>query len=118
MGKRDKPIIRDYIVQNTSETRANLTKILEGFRTNGKKSLPILFGSHGKAEAVLVPAALWKKVINELDDLRMALTVVERLSSPQEFRRVTIEQLRAETDAMIARAASSKDAKDPSDPAV
>lgn len=115
MAKRDKPIIKDYIVQNTSETRADLTKILEGFRKNGKKSLPILFGSHGKPEAVLAPAWLWKKMINELDDLRLANTVLQRLSSPQPYEEFTLEQLDKEITSMNEPAAKSKDAKDPSD---
>lgn len=115
MAKRDRPLIKDYIVQNTSETRADLTKILEGFRKNGKKSLPILFGSHGKSEAVLAPAWLWKKLIDELDDLRLANTVLQRLSSPQSFERFTLEQLDAEITAMNEPDAKSKDAKDPSD---
>ena len=118
MAKRDRPLIKDYIVQNTSETRADLTKILEGFRKNGKKSLPILFGSHGKSEAVLAPAWLWKKMIDELDDLRLANTVLQRLSSPQDYRRVTIEQLRQETAEMNARDEELSDAGDPSDPSL
>jgi PHD/YefM family antitoxin component YafN of YafNO toxin-antitoxin module len=115
MAKRDRPLIKDYIVQNTSETRADLTKILEGFRNNGKKSLPILFGSHGKSEAVLAPAWLWKKMIDELDDLRLAITVLERLNSPQQYERVTIEQIRAETEKRLDKLQSSTDAGDTSD---
>jgi predicted DNA-binding protein len=115
MAKRDRPLIKDYIVQNTSETRADLTKILEGFRKNGKKSLPILFGSHGKSEAVLAPAWLWKKMIDELDDMRLAITVLERLNSPQQYERVTIEQIRAETEKRLDKLQSSTDAGDTSD---
>lgn len=115
MAKRHRPLIKDYIVQNTSETRADLTKILEGFRKNGKKSLPILFGSHGKSEAVLAPAWLWKKMVDELDDLRLANTVLQRLISPQPYEEFTLEQLDAEITAMNEADAKSKDAKDPSD---
>lgn len=115
MAKTDRPLIKDYIVQNTSETRADLTKILEGFRKNGKKSLPILFGSHGKPEAVLAPAWLWKKMIDELDDLRVAITVLERLNSAQPYERVTIEQIREETSKRMSKLQSSNDAGDSSD---
>ena len=115
MVKKQKSLIKDYIVQNTSETRADLTKILEGFRKNGKKSLPILFGSHGKSEAVLAPAWLWKKMIDELDDLRLANTVLQRLSSTQQYERVTIEQIRAETEKRLDKLQSSTDAGDTSD---
>lgn len=115
MAKKDRPLIKDYIVQNTSETRADLTKILEGFRKNGKKSLPILFGSHGKSEAVLAPAWLWKKMVDELDDLRLANTVLQRLSSAQPYERVTIEQIRAETGQRLDKLQSSTDAGDTSD---
>ena len=115
MANRDKPLIKDYIIQNTSETRADLTKILEGFRKNGKKSLPILFGSHGKSEAVLAPAWLWQKMINEIDDLKLALTVVERLGSSQPYERVTLEQIRAETEKRLVDQALSSDAGDSSD---
>lgn len=115
MAKRDRPLIKDYIVQNTSETRAELTKILEGFRKNGKKSLPILFGSHGKSEAVLAPVWLWKKMLDEIDDLRLANTVLQRLSSPQPYEEFTLEQLDAEITSMHEADAKSKDAKDSSD---
>jgi PHD/YefM family antitoxin component YafN of YafNO toxin-antitoxin module len=115
MAKKQKSLIKDYIVQNTSETRADLTKILEGFRKNGKKSLPILFGSHGKSEAVLAPAWLWKKMVDELDDLRLANTVLQRLSSTQQYERVTIEQIRAETEKRLDKMQSSTDAGDTSD---
>lgn len=115
MAKKQKSIVKDYDVRNTSETRADLTKILQEFRKNKKKALPILFGSHGKPEAVLAPAWLWKKMIDELDDLRLALTVQSRLNNPQPFRRVTLQQLHEEIEAMNAAEAKSKDAGDPSE---
>jgi PHD/YefM family antitoxin component YafN of YafNO toxin-antitoxin module len=108
---KQKPLIPEYEVKTTSETRQDLTKILADFRVKGKKAVPIIFGSHRKPEAVLVPAGIWKKILNEIDDLQLALTVQDRLSSPQNFEEVTFEQLRSEIDAMNAADEKLNDAK-------
>jgi predicted DNA-binding protein len=54
-------------------------------------------------------------MIDELDDLRLAITVLERLNSPQQYERVTIEQIRAETEKRLDKLQSSTDAGDTSD---
>jgi PHD/YefM family antitoxin component YafN of YafNO toxin-antitoxin module len=110
MAKQQKPLIGEYEIKSTSETRAELTKILANFRLQGKKTLPILFGSHRKPEAVLVPIALWKKIVKEIDDLQLALTVSERLRSPQQSEPMSFEQYLAEADEIISRHKDSIDA--------
>lgn len=87
-----KPLIPEYDVKTTSQTRQDLTKILADFRAKGKKAIPIIFGSHRKPEAVLVPAKVWQKVIDEIDDLRLEIEVHKRLSSPQNSRLIPPEQ--------------------------
>ena len=110
MTNWQKPLIDDYEVSTTSDTRANLTKILARFRNEGKKAKPILFGSHRKAEAVLVPVKVWKKLINELDDLKLELTVSERLNNSQDGHSTTYEQFRIEMQALVNKKRELEDA--------
>jgi PHD/YefM family antitoxin component YafN of YafNO toxin-antitoxin module len=77
----------------------------------GKKALPILFGSHRKPEAVLVPVKLWKKIINELDELQLALTVSERMSNSQEGEAMSYEQFAAEMQVIIDKKRALEDAE-------
>lgn len=111
MPKQQKPLISDYEVKSTSETRAELTKILAGFRLQGKNALPVLFGSHRKPEAVLVPVKLWKKIINEIDDLQLELKVSERMSNSQESEAMTYEQFAAEMQVLIDKKRALEDAE-------
>lgn len=111
MVSKQKPLIVDYDVSTTSETRANLTKILARFRVEGKNAKPILFGSHRKVEAVLVPAKVWQKLINQVNDLQLELVVAQRMLNPQAPEIVTFEQLHQEILAMNARDEESKNAQ-------
>lgn len=70
-------------VKTTSETRANLTQLIAEFRRQGKAAQPIMFGSHRKAEAVLMPAWMWKRMADEIDDLKQNLQVLQRMQTSQ-----------------------------------
>lgn len=118
MAETHLPLIADYDVATTSGTRANLTKILARFRAEGKKAKPILFGSHRKVEAVLVPAKVWEKLIDDIDDLQLAVTVLNRANNSQVTGPMNIEQFREYNEERLARFRELDDAKDPRDPGV
>jgi PHD/YefM family antitoxin component YafN of YafNO toxin-antitoxin module len=110
MPQRITPKIKNDEVQNTSETRADLTKILAEFRRKGKKAEPIMFGTHRKPEAVIMPARMWRDLLEEMDNLRDRILVLER-GNPQDFEEVTIQQLMAEFDEVISRQKNIEDAQ-------
>lgn len=103
-------LISDYEVKTTSETRAELTKILAVFRKQGKKALPVLFGSHRKPEAVLLPAKLWQKILHEVGELEFANELLQRMSNTQVIEAVTYQQFHEEMQALKNDTANSKDA--------
>jgi PHD/YefM family antitoxin component YafN of YafNO toxin-antitoxin module len=105
---KQKPLIPEYDVKTTSQTRQDLTKILASFRANGKKAVPIIFGSHRKPEAVLVPAKVWQKVIDEIDDLRLQIEVQRRLNNPQNSRVIPHEQIDEWLDGLVKGDRKSK----------
>jgi hypothetical protein len=108
--------IKNDEVQNTSETRADLTKILAEFRRMGKRAEPIMFGTHRKPEAVIMPARMWRDLLEEMDKLRDRILVLER-GNPQDFEEVTIQQLMAEFDEVISRQKNIEDAQNSKAPA-
>ncbi|MFM6963781.1 MAG: hypothetical protein ACKOWJ_05940 [Micrococcales bacterium] len=112
MAQKRTPLVKDYILQNTSETRADLTKILEGFRKNRKKSLPIIFGSHGKPEAVLAPAWLWEKMIDEIENLRLEIIVMDRLANSQPSEPMTFAQYKEHMRKFVESQSDSDDVDD------
>lgn len=118
MTETFKPLIAHYDVATTSDTRANLTKILARFREEGKKAKPIIFGSHRKVEAVLVPAKAWQRLIDELDDLKLAVTVLQRANNTQTTGPMSIEQLQELNKMRLAHFRELDDAKDLRGPGV
>ncbi len=50
----------------TSEVRAALGKITRGF--DAGETEPVFFGSHRRAQAVLVPIATWEKLLAHAED--------------------------------------------------
>lgn len=55
-------------VETTSDVRRRLTQILAEFREQGLAARPVVFGSHRKPEAVLLPAELVEDVLPVLLD--------------------------------------------------
>ena len=98
-------------VETTSKTRAELTKILEEFRSKGKQAEPIKFGTHRKPEAVLVPIWLWNDLLERLDSLEMRAVAGERLSNAQDARELTYEQFEKMFDEAIEFIKNSKRAE-------
>jgi PHD/YefM family antitoxin component YafN of YafNO toxin-antitoxin module len=50
-------------VLGTSEAREQLSQVLERFRRDGADAEPMLFGPHRKAEAVVLPVAVWERLL-------------------------------------------------------
>lgn len=57
------PITAITPVLGTSEAREQLSQVLERFRREGADAEPMLFGSHRKAEAVVLPVAVWERLL-------------------------------------------------------
>lgn len=55
-------------IASTSEVREQLPSITKRFREQGAAAAPVCFGSHRKPEAVLIPAALFERLLPYLDD--------------------------------------------------
>lgn len=49
-------------VLGTAEAREQLSQLLDRFRREGEDAEPMLFGAHRKAEAVVVPLAVWERL--------------------------------------------------------
>ncbi|MCL2464498.1 MAG: hypothetical protein FWF28_05460 [Micrococcales bacterium] len=64
-------------VQTTSEARIALSATLERFRAEGLATEPLFFGNHRKAEAVIIPVALYQVLADAIDEAR------SRPSSPR-----------------------------------
>ena len=50
----------------TSEVRAALSRITKGFDAGDTD--PVFFGSHGRTQAVIVPIAIWAKLLAHAED--------------------------------------------------
>jgi antitoxin StbD len=70
----------------TSEARGELSQTLERFRREGLAAAPLIFGSHRRAEGVVIPFELFEAMLPLLEDVLIAETVRERLSNPAPSR--------------------------------
>lgn len=79
----------------TSEARANLSPTLDRFRHDGLVATPVIFGSHRKPEGVVLPYALFERLLPAIDDVLLAETVRARINSAAESIPLTdiIEEL-------------------------
>lgn len=56
-------------VLTTSAARSQLTSIVADFRRDGPDAEPVVFGSHRKAEAALIPIAMLDKLLPLVEDI-------------------------------------------------
>ena len=56
-------------VLTTSAARSQLTSIVADFRRDGSDAEPVVFGSHRKAEAALIPIAMLDKLLPLVEDI-------------------------------------------------
>jgi antitoxin StbD len=59
-------------VRPVSEAREELSRALARFRREGASAAPIIFGSHRKPEAVVIPFEAYAGIVEELDRRRAA----------------------------------------------
>lgn len=65
----------------SSDARNELPKALKRFRAQGASADPVVFGSHRKPEAVVIPFALYSQLLPMIEDLEIAALVRERAAA-------------------------------------
>ncbi len=70
------------LVLPTSEARAVLSPTLDRFRREGVTAAPVVFGSHRKPEGVLLPYAMFERLLPVIEDVLLAESVRQRLANP------------------------------------
>ena len=68
----------------TSEARTALPSVLSGFRRDGVAAEPMIFGSHRKPEGVVLPYAMFERLLPAIEEILLTETVRARLASPGE----------------------------------
>lgn len=81
----------------TNEARAKLNRIAAEFDHDGAAAEPVVFGSHRRAQGVIVPWALWQRLAPAIEDALDVEQARERLAGAG-GERLTHEQLLAELD--------------------
>jgi len=66
----------------TSEARAALSLTLDRFRREGVTAVPVVFGSHRKPEGVVLPYAMFERLLPAIEDVLLAESVRARLANP------------------------------------
>ncbi len=69
------------VVIPSSEVRATLPAVLKRFRNEHASAVPVIFGSHRKPEAVVIPFELYAELLPLMEDLAIARLVRERSSA-------------------------------------
>ena len=67
-------------VHPTGETRSKLTGIVERFRRNGAAEGIVVFGSHRRAEAAVVPYDIIQALLPQIEQLIIEARVSRRLA--------------------------------------
>lgn len=80
----------------TNEARAKLNQIAAGFDHDGPAAAPVVFGSHRRAQGVIVSWQLWQRIAPALEDALDAEQARQRLDAGSE--RLSHEQLLAALD--------------------
>lgn len=74
----------------TGEARDGLNQIAASFSREGRQATPVMFGSHRKPQAVIVPVELWELIEDAWD-----LTQIDEVLSADDGARLTPEQFEA-----------------------
>lgn len=64
--------------ESISDTRKDLTRTVDRFRTEGAKSTPVVFGRRRRAEAVVMPYEAYEALLEIVEDVAIARRVQER----------------------------------------
>lgn len=65
----------------SSDARTALPDALRRFRAQGVAADPVVFGSHRKPEAVVIPFELYAQLLPVIEDLEIAQLVRERAAA-------------------------------------
>ena len=79
----------------TNEARAKLNQIAAGFDRDGPDAVPVVFGSHRRAQGVIVSWQLWQRLGPTIEDVLDAEQARARLDAAG-GERLSHEQLLAE----------------------
>ena len=79
----------------TNEARAKLNQIAAGFDEAGEQAEPVVFGSHRRAQGVIVSWQLWRRLAPMVEDVLDVDQARARLAAAGDDR-LTHEQLLAE----------------------
>lgn len=64
------------------EARTEIPKALRRFRAEGATADPVIFGSHRRPEAVVIPFELYRKLLPAIEEVEIAALVSARQSEP------------------------------------
>ena len=78
-----------------AEARAALSRMLARFREEGVDAAPVLLGSHRRADAALLPIALFEELAPWIEEIQAAREIRRRLAGDT-GRRVAHDDLLAE----------------------
>lgn len=88
----------------TNEARAKLNQIAARFEHDGTDAAPVVFGSHRRAQGVIVSWALWQRIAPAIEDA-LDYDLGRRRLAEAGDRRLSHDQLLAELDRLRAGAA-------------
>ena len=63
------------------DARDELPKALKRFRAEGVSAEPLIFGSHRKPEAAVIPFELYEEVLPLIEDILIARAARERIAA-------------------------------------
>jgi len=64
------------------EARTEIPKALRRFRAEGATADPLIFGSHRRPEAVVIPFELYASLLPAIEEIEIASLVRERQGEP------------------------------------
>ncbi|NQU37786.1 MAG: hypothetical protein HQ526_09375 [Actinobacteria bacterium] len=82
--------VKKIQVLTTGEARDGLNQIAASFSMEGRQATPLMFGSHRKPQAVIVPVELWELIEDAWD-----LTQVDEVLAADDGARLTPEHFEA-----------------------
>lgn len=77
----------------TSEARLQISATIRRFRNEGEAADPVIFGSHRRPEAVMLPYQVYEQLLARLEDLEIALQVQRRVADAGDTRLTLAETL-------------------------
>ena len=87
----------------TNEARARLNAIAAGFDADGSHAEPVVFGSHRRAQGVIVSWELWQRIAPAVEDVLDEELATRRLAAT---KGKGTWLTRAEVDAKLGRSAA------------